>query len=116
MGSVYVFNATPQRVRLSVENQWLSFPIQQIAGPPYVPKSVTIARSDSMTGSIVFVNGTENAVVVQTQQGQSNPVELNIPATSASSVDLWLYVYWQVVQLFDTSGAMIDWQMLTWSS
>lgn len=116
MGSVYVFNATPQRVRLSVENQWLSFPIQPVGGPPYVPKSVTIARSDYATGSIVFVNGSENGVVVQTQQGQSKPAQLNVPATSASTVDLWLYVFWQVIQLFDTSGAMIDWQMLTWSS
>jgi hypothetical protein len=121
MPLVYVFNASSQRMRLSINNP--QQPGAQIPGvqtpsqgppKPYTPFGIQIARSNDKTSSGTFINGQANSVAVQTQYLQSNPVSLNVPADSASTVDLWLYVFASVMILFDTKGKVIDQEPIDW--
>ena len=123
MGLVYVFNASSQRVRLSINNpQQPGAQISAVQTPsqgakhPYTPFGVQIARSDISTTSGAFINGQANSVAVQTQNGQSNPVFLDVPAASASTVDLWLYVFANIMILFDTKGAPLDQELIDWGT
>lgn len=128
MGVVYVFNASPQAVRLSINNpqrpgsqiaatsSGTKCPYNQKATCPYTPFGGQVARSDIPSTSGAFINGQPNSVTVQTQNGQSRPVSLAVPADPDGTADLWLYVFTSVMILFDTRGRQVDQEPVYWGS
>jgi hypothetical protein len=118
MGVVYVFNASAQPVRLSINNPQKPGPVMQAASKnskyPYTPFGVQIARSATPSTPGAFINGQANTLTVQTQNGQSNPVNLDIPADPEGTVDLWLYVFANLMILFDTRGQSLEQEWLDW--
>jgi hypothetical protein len=116
-GTVYVFNAIPQPVMLTVNNQ--SGKTAKIPGNlnrPYVPFSTQTTRSDPNQGGL-FINGQVNGVSIQYQGGQTT-VNVNIPAGADknNSMDLWLYLFGDRVMLFNTIGDLLEQDLLDWSS
>lgn len=118
MGVVYVFNASTQPVRLSINNPQKPGAAIQAASRnskyPYTPFSVQVARSPIPTTPGAFINGQANTLTVQTQNGQSNPVSLDIPADPDGTVDLWLYVFTNFMILFDTRGQSLEQEWVDW--
>lgn len=120
MGVVYVFNASTQPVRLSINNPQRPGPVMQAASKnskyPYTPFGVQVARSAIPSTPGAFINGQTNSLTVQSQNGQSNPVNLDIPADPEGTVDLWLYVFANLMILFDTGGQSLEQEWLDWGS
>jgi len=118
MGVVYVFNASTQQVRLSINNPQRPGPVMQAASKnskyPYTPFGVQVARSAIPSTPGAFINGQANSLTVQNQSGQSNPVTLNIPADPEGTVDLWLYVFANLMILLDTRGQSLEQEWLDW--
>ncbi|HEX8719013.1 MAG TPA: hypothetical protein VF736_00095 [Pyrinomonadaceae bacterium] len=118
MGSVYVFNASTQLMRLSVNKQQQPGATIQAASKttvrPYAPWSVQVARSNVATLNGAFVNGQTNSVTVHTQTGPSQAVDIAVPAASESTADLWLYVFAEYMILFDTGGKPLDQEPIQW--
>lgn len=118
MGSVYVFNASTQVMRLSVNRQQQPGAMIQAVSKgttkPYTPFSVQVARSNVATTNGAFVDGQTNSVTVQTQAGPSQAVDLAVPAASDSTADLWLYVFAEYLILFDTGGKPLGQGPIQW--
>jgi hypothetical protein len=118
MGVVYVFNASSQPVRLSINNPARQGPAMQATSKnsryPYTPFGVQIARSAVPSTPGAFINGQANSLTVQTQNGQSSPVTLDIPADPEGTTDLWLYVFANFMILFDTRGQSLDQEWIDW--
>jgi hypothetical protein len=118
MGFVYVFNASPQQVRLSINKP--PQPSAPMSGatpnsrPPYTPFSMQVVRGENSATPGAFVNGQANPVVVQTRGLSADPVNLDVPAASESTADLWLYVFSDIMILFDTAGKQVDLQYVYW--
>lgn len=119
-GTVYVFNTITQLVRLSINNPSSPgvkiFANSKSSSPPYAPPSVQIARTDVPGTMDIFTNGKPNTVIIETQNGQSDPAIINIPADGASTDAIWLYLFFNELVLFDTRGAMLDQVAVSWST
>ena len=118
MGFVYVFNASPQQVRLSINDpQQPSVPMSGTTPNsrfPYTPFSMQVVRSENSATSGAFINGRANHVVVQARGLSADLVNLDVPAASESTADLWLYVFSNIMVLFDTAGQQVDLQYVNW--
>jgi hypothetical protein len=118
MGFVYVFNASPQQVRLSINNP--PQPSTPMSGTtpnsqfPYTPFGMQVVRSENSATPGAFINGRANSVVVQTRGLSADPVSLDVPAASESTADLWLYVFSDIMILFDTAGKQVDLKYVYW--
>jgi hypothetical protein len=119
-GYVYIFNASIQTVRLAVNNNGWSSPIQPVprqgtSPTPYRPSETQLQRLSPPSTELGFVDGEQNSVVVQLRNGsQSNVAHVAIPATGTCTDDLWLYVTYELLLLLSTAGTITTRAKLTW--
>jgi hypothetical protein len=120
MGFVYVFNVSPQNVRLSINDPQQSGPQIPAVSPrspkPYTPFAVQVARKDFRTGANIFINGQTNSVTIQNENGQARPADLNIPGADNSTGDLWLYLFLTLMILLDAKGKFVAQVPIVWNS
>jgi hypothetical protein len=115
MGDVYVFNATSiQPNQLLINGVAVGFTLWPVTQPPYVPRCNQVARSDAPSPK-AFQNGVANQIIIKTPAGVSAPVNLFIPAAPDSTIDLWLYLFQNIMLLLDTNGHVKDIGDILWS-
>jgi hypothetical protein len=113
-GTVYVFNATPQLIILTVNNQAGKLRIpgyNATANFPYTPFSTQAARSDPNLGGL-FINGQSNSLSIATEGAQRNG-DVDIPPDVTGGTALWLYIFLECVMLFDTTGKVLHEEPVT---
>jgi hypothetical protein len=105
VGTVYIFNATPNAMNLLLNNNILATNIagiQQSSG--YAPVATTAARNTSSGNPGNNTFGGTNSLVVAFPTGSPQPYTVNIPSTIQITNDVQLYIYFNYCILVDPTG------------
>jgi len=106
IGSVYVFNATPNAMALLLNNHILSAStpgVQKSSSYQPSPQQVQRNPASGNPGNATF--GGENTLIVSFLQGTSQQYPVTISADLQINNDLQLYIFFNEVVLVTPTGA-----------
>ncbi len=117
-GNVYVFNLYLESVNAlnlngtSASAGTIAAPASSTT-PPWTPQQIKVARTNLMPGQlqpnqVLFCNGPNNVSISYDEGPWFGKVTIPSPPSPTMDSDLWLYIGYQKLFLFDTTGRLWD--------
>lgn len=114
IGTVYVFNVYNMRASLSLNNQGNvgTIPPPSPSGPaPYAPQQIAVSRTclpPAQLTSPLFAVGTNSVAAQLGGQLWTGTITIPPPPSPRLDEDLWLYLAYAQMFLFDSTGQLLQ--------